>query len=138
MNSLTVTIRNDTTEIPRLAELIEEFGEKNELPQKVVFYVNLALDELLTNVISYGYKDDQQHDITVDLKLEERVLTTLVWDDGEPFNPIIAQEPDVQLPIDERPVGGLGLLLVKRMMDQVEYHRIGDRNCLSLRKNLVT
>lgn len=138
MNSLTVAINNDITEIPRLAELIEEFGEKNELPPKIVFYVNLALDELLTNVISYGYEDDQQHDITVDLKLEEGVLTTLIWDDGEPFNPIIAQEPDVQLPIDERPVGGLGLLLVKRMMDQVEYKRIGKRNCLSLRKKLVT
>lgn len=128
-------LKNELEEIQLLAEAIELFGEENGIPAKALFQVNLALDELLTNTISYGYPEGGEHEILVSLILEgERKLRIEIHDDGEAFNPLETEEPDTSQDIDERPIGGLGIHLVRQMMDEIEYIRKDEQNILLIRK----
>ncbi|HXW06422.1 MAG TPA: ATP-binding protein [Vicinamibacterales bacterium] len=99
--------------------------------------MNLALDEVVTNVIRYAHEDDgRQHPIVVRLALEGDVLTAQVEDDGRAFNPLEAPTPDTGAGIDQRPVGGLGLHLVRSVMSSVEYRREDGRNVLTLKRKV--
>ena len=125
-------LKNDLSELERLRQAVAEFGERHNLPKDVIFNVNLALDEILTNVICHGYGDSEEHDISVRLFLEQEKLTVEVEDDARPFNPLEASEPDVDQSLEERPIGGLGIYLVRQMMDELEYRRGNDKNHLIL------
>ena len=129
---LEVTLENSLPEIPRLAELIEAFGDKHGVPDRAVFNLNLALDEILTNVVEYAFPDDGRHEILVRLILDEVAIIAEVIDDGVAYDPTARPDPDTSLPLEERPIGGLGVFFAKRMMDRVEYHRDGHRNRLTL------
>ena len=133
---LTVRLTSRLEEIGRLAEAVEAFGAAHQLPDAVVFAFNLSLDEVVTNVISYAFADVQDHPIDVRLRLEGDVLEAEVTDAGQPFNPIDVPTPDLDAPIDERRIGGLGIHIVREMMDTLEYAREGDRNILRLRKRV--
>ncbi|MFA7077402.1 MAG: ATP-binding protein [Syntrophomonas sp.] len=128
-------LKNDLAEIQLLAEAVETFGEENDLPVKAIFQVNLALDELLTNTISYGYPEGGQHEILVRVILQqEDMLLIEIRDDGFAFNPLENEEPDITKDIDEWPIGGLGIHLVRQMLDELEYTREHDQNILVMRK----
>lgn len=100
-------------------------------------FCNLVIEELVTNCIKYGYDDDAPgHAIDIELKLSTRELTLTVTDDGRPFNPLELPEPDFNLPVDRRPIGGLGLHLLRRMSDGMEYIRERGKNRVTLRKVL--
>lgn len=134
----TFTLVNDLSEIPRLAEKVEALGEQGHLTARQVYQINLVLDELLTNVMSYGYTDGQRHTIDIHLNLEPAArLTAVLSDDGRPFNPL-EQAPHAVLEgeLDERPIGGLGIHFVRTLMDEVHYQRRDGRNILTLAKNL--
>jgi len=135
--SMTVTLVNDQSEIERLGRLVEAFGEAEGLPPESIFSVNLALDEVVTNIIRYAHDDDQrEHPIFVRLALEGGVLTAQVEDDGRAFNPLEAPVPDIEASIEERPIGGLGIHLVRSVMSSVEYRREDGRNVLTMQKKL--
>lgn len=134
--SLSVTLVNDQSEVERLSRLVEAFGEAKGVPQESIFNVNLALDEVITNIIRYAHSDDQKHPIVVRLALEPGELTAQVEDDGRPFNPLEAPVPDLHASIEERPIGGLGIHLVRTMMSSVEYRRENGRNVLIMKKML--
>ncbi|HSC28479.1 MAG TPA: ATP-binding protein, partial [Vicinamibacterales bacterium] len=105
--SISVTLVNQLSEVAKLSRLVEEFGEAEGLGPEAVFSMNLALDEIVTNVIRYAHEDDgRQHPIVVRLALEEDVLTAQVEDDGRAFNPLEVESPDTAAGIDERPIGG--------------------------------
>lgn len=128
-------LKNELEEIQSLAEAIELFGEENGIPAKTLFQINLALDELLTNTISYGYPEGGEHEILVSiLPTGERELRLEIRDDGKAFNPLDTEEPDISQDIDERPIGGLGIHLVRQMMDEIEYIRKDEQNILVMRK----
>ena len=130
-------LKNDLAEIQLLAEAVEFFWEEQGLPQKALFQVNLALDELLTNTISYGYPEGGQYELLVRLTLEEeKDLIIEIRDDGFPFNPLERDEPDISQDIEERPIGGLGIHLVRKMMDEIEYRWEDDHNVLVMRKHI--
>ncbi|MEI7609252.1 MAG: ATP-binding protein [Rhodospirillaceae bacterium] len=129
---LEVTLENTLPEIPRLAELIEAFGDENGVPARAVFNLNLALDEILTNVVEYAFPDDGRHEILIRLILDELALIAEVIDDGIAYDPTTRPDPDTSLSLEDRPIGGLGVYFAKRMMDRVEYHRDGTRNRLTL------
>jgi len=131
---LTVTLKNHLTEIERVSHIVEAFGEKHGLPPRLIFEVNLALDEVLTNVISYAHDDGAEHDIAVRLSLAERVLRVEVEDDGRPFNPLEVAEPDISRPPEDRPIGGLGLRLVRKLMTGLAYRRQQGKNVFVMRK----
>jgi anti-sigma regulatory factor (Ser/Thr protein kinase) len=127
-----IRLRNQLSEILRLADLVDRFGEAHGLASGVVFKFNLVLDEVLTNIIDYGYDDGAPHDIVVILTLAGAVITAEVIDDGRPYDPTLVPEPDLTLSVDDRPIGGLGIHFARTMMDRVEYRRDGRLNRLRL------
>lgn len=128
---------NDRAKISTLIEFVETFGEMHDLPMKLVFHLGLCLDELVTNVISYGFEDEDRHEIVVRLDLEGRQLTAQVIDGGLAFDPFAeAAEADTESDVDDRAIGGLGVHFVKTFMDTYDYRRDGERNIVTLGKTL--
>ncbi len=131
--SLFALLRNDLAELQRLNQLVTEFAEHHGLPSELVFRVTLVLEEIITNVISHGYEDEVEHEISVRLSWQDPDMKIEVEDDGRPFNPLEAPPPDIVKPLAERQVGGLGIHLVREMMDKLEYRRENDKNLLVLK-----
>lgn len=117
---------------------VEAFGAEHGLSGKVVFHLVLCLDELVTNIIDYGYADFDEHPIDVTIHLDGEDLTIIVEDDARPFNIMEAPAPQLDTPLEERerPVGGMGVHLVKSMVDSIEYKREEGRNVLRLTKRI--
>src|SRR5262245_42372933 len=135
--SVSVTLANQLSEVGRLSRLVEAFAEAQRIAPEAVFSMNLALDEVVTNVIRYAHDDDgRQHAIVVRLALEQNMPTAQVEDDGRAFNPLEAPAPDTGAGIDERPIGGLGIHLMRSVMSSVEYRREDGRNVLTMKKKL--
>lgn len=132
-----VAITNDVAELERLATLVDEFIETHGMPEKLAFNLNVCLDELITNIISYGYDDEGPHQIDVSFIFDGRELITEIHDDAKEYNPFIdAPEPDLDLDVDDRPIGGLGVFLVKEFMDGTDYRHDAGRNVTTLRKTI--
>jgi anti-sigma regulatory factor (Ser/Thr protein kinase) len=132
--ALSITCPNRLSEIGKAAQLIEAFGLAHGLSSEVVFELNLALDEVVTNIISYAYDDEAEHQIGIRVTVEIDGVSVRVEDDGRAFNPLDAPRPDLGLGLDERPIGGLGVHIVRSVMDGLEYRREDDRNILIMRK----
>jgi anti-sigma regulatory factor (Ser/Thr protein kinase) len=136
-NHLSLILKNDPAEIAPLSRIVDAMGQKHGVPAEALYAVNLALDEILTNVISYGYSDQGEHEILVRLDLEAGEFTAEIEDDAQPFNPLAAAAPDVEAPLHEKPIGGLGIHLAKTMMDGIAYRREGEKNILTMTKKFV-
>ncbi len=131
-----MAIKNRLSEIDRVNSEFEVFVEQQGIPQSATRQLKLAFDELLNNTISYGYKDDEEHEIDIRVEvLDQRLLVTIV-DDGVPFNPFTREAPDISLDIDEREIGGLGIHLCQQIMDEASYKRGIDKNQVTLIKYL--
>ncbi len=133
-DQIVVRIANDLSELAPLAGIVEEFCERNEMPMKLAFNLKLALDEMITNTVSYGYEDGEKHTIEVRIMREGDTFTVELEDDAQAYNPLEAPEADLEAEIDDRPIGGLGVHLVRTIMDTVNYRRDGDRNLLIMSK----
>jgi PAS domain S-box-containing protein len=133
-NSFSVTIKNELNQMPQVIESFEAFGEKHELSFAVIQKFNIALDELLSNIINYGFQDELEHDIAVDIELRNERLIITLTDDGIPFNPFRNDPPETKLSIDERNIGGLGIHIVKNLVDEYDYKRHADKNIITLVK----
>jgi serine phosphatase RsbU (regulator of sigma subunit)/anti-sigma regulatory factor (Ser/Thr protein kinase) len=130
-------MRNDLTELARVAEEVEAFGERRSLDFKTVYNVNLILDELLTNTINYGYEDRKDHTIDIVIDHRDDVLTITVEDDAKPFDPLSVAEPDLEAALEDRAIGGLGIHIVKTFMDEVRYERVDGRNRVVMTKRTI-
>jgi phosphoserine phosphatase RsbU/P len=131
-----VKLHNELSELDRLHRTLTEFGGQNGLPDEVLRDLKLVLEEIVTNIISYGYTDSREHEIRVRLGIESAQVRVEVEDDGKPFNPLEAPEADTTNPLEDRAVGGLGIHLVRTLTDGLEYRRHGGRNLLVMRKQL--
>lgn len=130
-------LKSSLSELDQLCQNLETFGKKFGLSKKLIFEINLALDELFTNIISYGFKDDdEEHLIKVTLTPRDDELCLCIEDDGRPFNPIDFETPDVSCSVEECKIGGLGIHIMKKLMDEVCYERCGDKNVLNLKKKI--
>lgn len=127
---------NRLLELDRLGDAVEAFGEAHGLPAKLRFQIRLVLDELLTNIINYGYTDEADHVIDVVMGQAGRRLRFVIEDDARAFDPLTAVPPDLVSGVDERRIGGLGIHLVRTIMDRVAYERVGGRNRLLLEKDI--
>ena len=136
VNKILITLKNKISEIERLADAVMQFGKENNFSDKVIFDINLALEEVVNNVISYAYKDKNEHKINIYMELEGQVLLLKVEDDGIPFNPLAVAEPDIDKPLEEREPGGLGLFFVRQLTDELEYKRENDKNVLIMKKKI--
>ena len=133
---VSISLLNHRREVERLTGLVEQFGEAHRLAADDVSAVNLLLDEIVINIISHGYDDQREHQILVTLALENGVLAIRVEDDGRPFNPLDVPGPNLDLPIEERPIGGLGVYIARSIADQMDYRRDAGRNVLTMRKRM--
>ena len=133
--SLSIILKNDRAEIPRLAQIVADFCKRNGLDPAIEADLNLALEEIVINVIKHGYADQEEHDIAVTFWLEPDVLTVCVEDDGVPFNPLDAPPAEVSSPLERRRAGGLGVYLVRNLMDEFEYQRTGTMNVFVMKKH---
>lgn len=137
-NQHTVIVKNQLSELERVSHVVEAFGEDNRVPSKAIVQLNLALDEVLTNVISYGYTDTAEHEIVVRLRADGAQVMVEIEDDGREFNPLEAAAPDLDAPAAERSIGGLGIHLVRKVIDQLEYRREQGKNLLVMKKSVVS
>ena len=129
-------LKNDQSELERLCHNCEEIGQSIGISDKSMFEMNLALDELFTNIISYGFQDHQEHIIKVSITVEGDQLQMRIEDDGVPFNPLDSETPDIQCGIEDCKIGGLGIHLIKKLMDDIQYQRVADKNILVLRRKI--
>jgi len=131
--SLCLSTRLDQLE--RIYNAVDELGESEEWPPDMVYQVKLVLEELGVNIVSHGHANDPDHEFEVVLDSDPEALTIEVRDEGPAFNPLTdALEPDIESGLDERPVGGLGIYLVRTMMDELSYRRENDKNVLTILK----
>lgn len=134
---LVLSLKNDPAEIARLAPLVDEFCARHALAEATAAQLNLVLDEAITNIISYAYDDAGEHEIGVRISFARGALTAELVDDGRAFDPLQAAPPDIDAPLVERSVGGLGVHLMRRLMDDIRYRREGARNHLVLAKRIA-
>jgi anti-sigma regulatory factor (Ser/Thr protein kinase) len=132
-----IELANDLSEIPKLATAVEAFGAAHALSDGTIFALNLVLEEVVTNVISYGYAEPGPRVIAIELAVDGKHLHAVVADDAKAFNPLEREEPSLEGGVEERPVGGLGVHLLKTLMDDVSYRRENGRNILSMRKTMT-
>ena len=134
-NALELSLANDLRNIAAAAENIDVFCARHGLAEEIAFEVNLAVDELVTNMI--GYDDNGEHRIELVLRLEGGALTIEITDDGRAFDPLQAPAPDPGASLQDRAVGGLGIYLVHKTMDTLAYRRQDGRNVVTLTKHVV-
>jgi len=128
MASLRFTIRNDLAEFKRLTPRIIAFLEEHAVPARATYAARVAVEELVVNVIQYGFDDDSVHEIGVGIDVEAQRVVVRVEDDGREFDPTAAPVPSLSGSVEERTSGGWGIHLVRAMSDSVEYARRGGRN----------
>ena len=131
-----MTIGADLGQVARVGAALAEFADAHGVPVAVRRSVNVVLDELLTNTLSYGFSGRESGEVTIDVELGADRLSVTLSDDGRPFDPFGVDAPDTAPSVEERRIGGLGIHLVRRMMDEVSYHRRADRNVVTLTKLL--
>ncbi|MBR1569673.1 MAG: SpoIIE family protein phosphatase [Bacteroidales bacterium] len=129
-------LRNDIQQIPQLAEFIEAIAEEKSLDQSLAMGLNLALEEAVTNVIMYAYPKGSDGLVDIEAIIRKDSLEFIISDSGKPFDPTLAPEADVKLGVQDRPIGGLGIYLVKKLMDNVSYKRENGKNILSMTKKI--
>ena len=123
--------------ISSLIEVIEEFGENHNIPEAQIYFVNLEIDELMTNYVAYAYSKVRRPRMKVTLRAFADRLVLVIKDSGPPFNPLEAPEADLSSDIDERRVGGVGLHLVRKYADRIDYRCVDEQNILSLEHKFV-
>lgn len=131
------TYTNNISELKKLASDIEVFSETYKLEPKIIFALNLCLDEVLTNIISYGLNEKIKNPIIeLDLSLNNNQVIATISDPGVAFNPLktIEAPPDIASSIEDRSIGGLGVYFLEQYMDNVEYKRENNLNILTLTK----
>jgi anti-sigma regulatory factor (Ser/Thr protein kinase) len=130
--SLSFAVINDLPEIPRVVERVEGFCHEHDVPAKIAYRFNLALDEVLANIIKHGLPDGR-HEIAVSVALRDGNLVADVSDGGPAFDPLTVPAPDIHASLEDRKIGGLGIHLLRSLMDAVEYRRADGRNHLTFR-----
>ena len=136
-DQLTLRVKSVFAEIPAANEAASRWLADRNAPPAADHFANLVIEELVTNCIKYGYDDSAEHIIEIELKLSANEMKLTVTDDGHPFNPLELPEPDTNLPVEDRPIGGLGIHLLRKMSDHIDYVRDDGKNRLTLRKSLA-
>ena len=133
-----IQISNSRDELAGVMTALEDFVDSAGLDAGAAQAAELALDELLANIISYGYLDLEVHQITVEFDVIEGAMIIRLVDDGIPFNPFDQDEPDLGSCIERREIGGVGIHLVKNFMDDYSYERNDEHNIVTLSKTLTS
>jgi anti-sigma regulatory factor (Ser/Thr protein kinase) len=122
-------LKNDLSELEALCQHLNKFGQVTGLSEA-------CLDELFTNIVSYGFEDDLEHIIWFTMNLDKQVLTSSIEDEGIPFNPLEKKDPEVPADLIDVRIGGLGIHIVRKLMDDIRYNREQGRNKLTMKKSI--
>jgi anti-sigma regulatory factor (Ser/Thr protein kinase) len=132
----TTQIRNNSTELEGAMRKITRLLESNATAPRIIRTVNLGLEEVITNILKYGYDDREEHQIEIALISTNSDLHIDVTDDGHEFDPLEHPEPDAHRRLEDREPGGLGISFLRKLFDEVRYRREAGKNILTLRKRL--
>ena len=119
-----------------MSAFLEEISSELNLSMENSFNINLAIEEAVTNVIMYAYPQDEEHDFILCTELAGNQLTFKLIDSGKEFDPTTRPDVDVTLSVEDRPIGGLGIFFMRKIMNTVEYQRIDGKNILTMVKLL--
>lgn len=125
---------NDVQTIPQLAEFVDEVCATAGFDMATAMQMNLALEEAVVNVMSYAYPEGKKGEVYIEASCDHDYLTFTIRDSGQPFDPTQKAAANTTLSLEERPVGGLGIHLVRQLMDKVSYEYTDGQNVLTLRK----
>lgn len=131
-----LTLPNDINTIPQLNEFIDTVCEELEIDMALAMSLNLAMEEAVVNVMDYAYPAGTEGEVCIEAVAEETQLHFIISDSGKPFDPTAKEEVDTTLSAEERPIGGLGIHLIRQLMDDISYERKDDKNILRLSKNI--
>ena len=131
-----IVLPNDINEVPRLTAFVDAVCEAVGLNPTVTMQMNLAIEEAVVNVMNYAYPRGKKGDVTIEALSNDVRLKFVIIDSGTPFDPTVHADVDTTLSTQERPIGGLGIHLVRQMMDSINYERVNNLNVLTLRKKL--
>lgn len=132
----TLTLTNDISTIPQLSEFLDLFFEEVGIDMELCMSLNLAMEEAVVNVIDYAYPQGTSGTVDISALADGDAVAFVITDSGIPFDPTAAKEVDTTLPLEERQIGGLGIHLIRKIMDDVSYERRDNKNILTLRKNI--
>ncbi|MEI8183054.1 MAG: ATP-binding protein [Desulfomonile sp.] len=136
-NEFHLLIRNNVSELIKSVKAVNTFLEAHGLSSRIVYNVNLVFEEILTNIMKYAFQDDWDHEIQVLFVLQDVDIVLEFVDDGQEFNPLSVPPPEMRESILDSAAGGLGIHLVKQVVERIEYRRERDRNILRMNINLA-
>ena len=140
MNSETqihsLSLPNDIEGLGNISQFLEELSEQWQLDPAFSMKLNLVLEEAFSNIVKYAYQDSKAHTIDISFLKAGDTLKISLTDDGIAYDPLQRDDPDTTLPAEEREIGGLGILLIRKMMDKVSYERKENANVLSMEKKI--
>ncbi len=129
-------LKNELSELKSLNQHLNNWGGAIGLADDSIARINICLDELFTNIVSYGFDDDQEHMIIFTLDGDSSFVVINIEDDAKPFNPLEKVDPDFPENVEEAKIGGLGILIIRKLMDNVTYERSQGKNKLTMKKNI--
>jgi len=132
----TIKLKNSIKEIQKINQFLDEFGKQQNLTIQTRQALNLSLEEIFTNIVLHGYNHEEDHKITIQFNYSDGSLFIFIEDEGIPFNPLEVARPNINAALEDRQVGGLGIHLVRSLMDQVTYKREDNKNILTLKKKI--
>jgi anti-sigma regulatory factor (Ser/Thr protein kinase) len=135
MTTVRRTITNTRADLACVPQWVADFATAQGVPATIVSDLNVALDEVLSNIVKYAYADDRMHEIGIRLSVSESAIVAQIEDDGVAFDPLAFPAPELDLSLAERKVGGLGIHFVRTLMSEVTYARVDGRNRLVLVKH---
>ncbi len=135
--STTLVLKNDVSELESVISFVSAVCVRNSIPPETEHDLKLALDEMITNVAQHAYPGGGEHHFTLQITVSDEEFVARIEDDGVEFNPTEHPIPDLDAPLEERKVGGLGVYLVRQIMTSVEYRRVAGKNVVTLRKKLT-
>ena len=131
-----LTFKNEEEELTRVTEFMENICDELQLDMHVAMKLQVAMEEMVTNVIFYAYPEGTSADITLSAESDDKELTFVLSDTGKPFDPTAKEDADIEANPMDREQGGMGILIVKNIMNEVSYQRLGDTNQLTMKKKL--
>ena len=131
-----IVINTQIEELERLAVFVEEVAEELGLDPELTMNLNLALEEVVSNVILYAYPREMGEKITIMAQYDSNNLVFTITDKGKEFDPTQVEEADITLSAEDREIGGLGIYIVKNIMNEVTYQRLDGKNILTLKKTI--
>ena len=132
----TVQITNQRDQVDTVRKFFDDYSKENKLTEKTVHDIQMALDELLTNIVNYGYEDSDEHKIDVRFGINDDAVRVEIIDDSKPYNILEQENPDISLSVEDKPIGGLGIFLIKKLMSNVDYYTEEGKNHLVMTEEL--